>query len=401
MRILMVSTEYPPMLGGVGRYAANLTNALRRQAAEVFVVCNEKGDGDYNNVGLSPTNIYNSELLLRIVYETKPDIVHVQFEPGLYGLVMDLTNPKNSRTYIDSFYRTCNIPIVTTFHSAYGFKDWMAQAFAVKAGRYGKLGIPARIGVKAWRNFINFKAFKGINHEKLRLSHAAICFSKYLSKSIGGGHVIYHGAEPAIYPTPSKEEARRRLSLPIDKMLAVAVGFKTITKGWDILEKIEMPKDWMLVLNSSKGHYNREDFNLSFAARENIIDLQRGFLSEGELSLLLCASDCVVLPYRIASGSGVMFDALGHGLPFVASNLASFKEFADLGLGLIVKRRSPNAFSDAIEMLGQDYDSYFTRVNKFRKDITWRHVARQHIDLYSDAISERNKRMDIHQNHLD
>src|SRR5918911_1050212 len=207
MRILMVSTEYPPMLGGVGRYTANLTNALKRQGAEVSVVCNEKGHGEYNNLGLSPTNIANSELLLRIVHDTKPDVVHVQFEPGLYGLIMDLADPRNSRTYVDSFYRNCNTPIVTTFHSAYGFKDWMSQALAVKSGRYGKLGIPARIAVKAWRNFINFKAFREINREKLRLSRAAICFSKYLSQAVGGGNVIYHGAEPAIYPIPSKQEA--------------------------------------------------------------------------------------------------------------------------------------------------------------------------------------------------
>jgi hypothetical protein len=29
-RILMVSTEYPPMQGGVGRYTFNLTKALRK-----------------------------------------------------------------------------------------------------------------------------------------------------------------------------------------------------------------------------------------------------------------------------------------------------------------------------------------------------------------------------------
>jgi glycosyltransferase involved in cell wall biosynthesis len=304
---------------------------------------------------------------------------------------MDLADPRNSRTYVDSFYRNCNTPIVTTFHSAYGFKDWMSQALAVKSGRYGKLGIPARIAVKAWRNFINFKAFREINREKLRLSRAAICFSKYLSQAVGGGNVIYHGAEPAIYPIPSKQEARVRLSLPRDKMLAVAIGFRTIAKGWDILDKIEMPKDWMLVLNSSKGHYNTEELSLSFADRENIIDLQKGFMGDEELSLLLCASDCVMLPYRIASGSGVMFDALAHGLPFVASNLASFKEFAGLGLGLTVKKRNPRAFSDAIQKLGHDYDSYSARVDVFRKHITWSHVARQHIELYEGAIRDSNK----------
>ena len=40
MKVLMVSTEYPPMRGGVGRYSANLVQALRKtgDGIEVDVV---------------------------------------------------------------------------------------------------------------------------------------------------------------------------------------------------------------------------------------------------------------------------------------------------------------------------------------------------------------------------
>lgn len=46
-RILMVSTEYHPMQGGVGRYTENLTISLRKEGLEVYVLCNEKGNGNY------------------------------------------------------------------------------------------------------------------------------------------------------------------------------------------------------------------------------------------------------------------------------------------------------------------------------------------------------------------
>ena len=65
----------------------------------------------------------------------------------------------------------------------------------------------------------------------------------------------------------------------------------------------------------------------------NIIILQRDFLSEEDLALLFCASDAIVLPYKVSSGSGVMFDALAHGLPFVATDLEFFKEFSAKGVG--------------------------------------------------------------------
>src|SRR5688572_32630372 len=69
MKILMVSTEYPPMRGGVGRYGANLVQALRERGTgiEVDVVCNEDGEGNFK--GISPSNERNSDVLLKIVEE--------------------------------------------------------------------------------------------------------------------------------------------------------------------------------------------------------------------------------------------------------------------------------------------------------------------------------------------
>ena len=76
MKVLMVSTEYPPMRGGVGRYTAKLVQALRNtaQGIEVDVVCNEDGSGEFR--GISPSNERNSDVILKIVEESQPDILH-------------------------------------------------------------------------------------------------------------------------------------------------------------------------------------------------------------------------------------------------------------------------------------------------------------------------------------
>jgi glycosyltransferase involved in cell wall biosynthesis len=401
MKILMVSTEYPPMRGGVGRYTSKLVEALRKIGGiEAEVVCNEDGHGEFE--GISPTNERNSDVLLKIVEkEARPDIVHIQFEPGLYGLILNSRNPWASQTFIDSFYRRCKVPIITTFHSAYTLREWMGQAMIVKRqGRTGRVGIPARAAIKAWKHLVNYKAFHNINKEKLKLSYAGISFSKYMADRIGGGHVIYHGAEPAILPSIPKAKAREIFSLPQDKMIAVAIGFSTATKGWDILTKVDMPNGWMLVLNSSKGHFNKENsvYAAQYGGRSNssstnfnykIIDLHRGFLTEEELSMLLYASDLVMLPYKITSGSGVMFDSLAHGLPFVASNLRFFKEFADMGLG-IVCNRDMQSFEQAIGNLAMAYDEFKTRVEQFRSNLRWDNVAQKHVEFFLELISQQN-----------
>ena len=400
MQVLMVSTEYPPMPGGVGRYTSNLTNELRKAGLDVYVVCDEKGDGQYS--GISPKNPHNSDVLLKIVNDLKPDIVHVQFEPGLYGLILDPLDPKKSGTYIDAFYTKCKIPIVTTFHTGYSLGQWISQASLIKkSGRIGKLGIPARALVRFWKYFLNYRAFNNLNKEKLTMSAAGIVFSHYMSERLGnntndagsnGGkcHVIYHGSEPAISSSLNKKEAREKFSLPQEQeyRIALALGFRTATKGWDILGKMKMPDGWTLVVNSSKGHYSTENLDLKWEKADNILDLQRGFLSEEELSILFYASDAVILPYKVTAGSGVMFDALAHGLPFIATDLEFFREFASQGLGITVKR-NPHAFSRGIKKLDRNYFNYAETVDAFKQKLKWNFVARQHSQLYYSTTAAR------------
>jgi glycosyltransferase involved in cell wall biosynthesis len=401
MKLLMVSTEYPPMPGGVGRYTANLTSELRKAGLDVYVVCDEKGDGQYS--GLSPKNPHNSDVLLKIVNDLNPDVVHVQFEPGLYGLIMDPLDPKKSGTYIDSFYTKCKIPIVTTFHTGFSLGQWINQASLIKkSGRIGKLGIPARALVRFWKYFLNYQAFINLNKEKLRMSRAGIVFSHYMSERLGAStnnddgsdgnrcHVIYHGSEPAIYPPLNKKEAREKFSLPSEQGLRIALahGFRTAIKGWDILEKMKMPDGWTLVVNSSKGHYSTENLDLTWQKADNVLDLQRGFLSEEELSTLFYACDAAILPYKVTAGSGVMFDALAHGLPFIATDLDFFREFAAKGLGITAKR-NPHEFSKGIKKLDRNYFKYAESVDAFKQNLKWNFVARQHSQLYYSTIDTR------------
>jgi glycosyltransferase involved in cell wall biosynthesis len=412
MRILMVSSEYPPMKGGIGRYTSNLTQALRnanfnggkingqirQDAIEVYVICDYDGNGQFS--GINPRNSQNSQILLNTVERVKPDIVHVQFEPGLYGLEMGLSGSKRIVTNIDSFYLRCPVPLVTTFHSSYTLRQWMGQTLVVKrTGKTGNFGVPARAAVRLWKHFINYKAFINLNKQKLQQSRAGIVFSNQMCELLGGGEVIYHGAEPSFNISPSKEQSRSYFSLNSlgdtnhNLRIALAVGFKTILKGWDIIEKMSVPDNWIIVTNSSKGYYSIEDQNLrgnkmreSRLTKNKIVDLQMGFLSDEDLTRLFYASDAVLLPYKITSGSGVMFDALAHGLPFISTDLDFFKEFSNQGLGITVKRK-PAEFTRGLELLDKNYTSYAKAVRNFKGKLDWGHVAEEHLKIYNHATN--------------
>jgi glycosyltransferase involved in cell wall biosynthesis len=259
-----------------------------------------------------------------------------------------------------------------------------------KTGRMGLIGLPMRALLRLWKYSLNYHGFNEVYKDKLRKSKASIVFSDYTSKRFGGRcQVIYHGSEPAIdCKSSNKIEARKNLSIPMgakDERIVLSVGFTTEGKGWDILKRLSMPKGWKLVTNSSKGYFNKENIQLDLHETKNAIDLQRGYLSEKELSMLFCASDAVILPYRSTSSSGVMFDALAHGLPFVSTDLDFFKEFAAQGLGISVKRDA-SEFSRALDTLAGNYDRFAETVETFRKKIKWDAVASKHSDLYNRVL---------------
>ena len=419
LKILMVSTEFPPIPGGVGRYTKNLTDGLKKLGVKVSVLCNEKGGGDY--IGINPKNENNSKIILDVIDEYDPDLVHIQLEHGLYGLKMDHINPNKLSTNIDEFYKECKIPIITTFHSAYPLRQWMELSKHAHLLNRNIITFPINLTKQIsdyWKRFINYRSFNSANKQKMQMSQANIAFSNYLTKlisenenvtkdekSLNNFSVIYHGAEPNLIKHVKKREARGAFSLPLNRKIALFFGFMTHTKGWDILNDLDIPNDWKVIINQSENLFNlskplpindqnvrkiNHHTEIKNLQNGKIINLNRGFLTDEELSMLFYACDIIVLPYTVTSGSGVMFDALAHGLPFIATDLGFFKEFADKGLGIVVKRR-PNEFAKAIKKLESEYLQYTQRIEMFNNELTWDNVALQHFDLYSKVLGKNNK----------
>ena len=363
-----------------------LVDTLRSEGLQVFVVCNKHGKGDFN--GISPNNQDNSKVLLNIVKEIEPDVVHVQYEHGLYGIHLDPINPRKTQTNIEFFYRECKVPIVTTFHSAYTFTQWMRLVVPLNNRMFGRLGTFLRMVYDYWTHLLNYSSFNLLNKRKIGSNKVGVVFSKYLASIIPGSTLIYHGAEPGISAPLNRNETRKMFSLPEHTNIALAVGFMTATKGWDVIGKMKVPKGWKVVINTSRNHYGREKLNNRFE-NQGVINLNRGFLSDTELSLLFYCADALILPYKVASGSGVMHDGLAHGLPFISSKLEFFKEFSRMGLGIMVDR-NPVEFSQALLKLEMDYKQYKDAVMNIRKDLLWKEVANKHILLYNSIIDRPN-----------
>jgi glycosyltransferase involved in cell wall biosynthesis len=414
MKVLVVSGEYPPMKGGVGRYTLNLVHALAKKP-DVEVSVAVGGDAAAPLIS-DPTqdtnpaiNLYcgiirkgdkrNSDRILQIVSEIKPDVVNIQYERGLYEVDTTIRHTFWRLVHgstLDRFYKMCPVPTVSTLHTVFPHDEYSAyikDRALRKEGRFGFLPQPLRAAIRRWV----MKQRYDLLLQVVNQSDGVISPARTLQEVVRRGTVIYHGAEPAIeFSSTSslmndKKEFRKGFGLPVDKMILLAFGYAGSYKGFDVLGSLDLPNGWSLAVKQTK-HERGFERPLEIGTNnntENVISLNLGYLDDTTMSKLFFACDAIIFPYKIVSISGVMFDALAHGLPFVASDLRFFKEFADMGLGIVCKRTT-KSFERSISILASEYDEYKTRVEQFRSKLRWSNIANKHIEFFSSLISRYN-----------
>jgi glycosyltransferase involved in cell wall biosynthesis len=431
MKVLVVSGEYPPMKGGVGRYTFNLVHALAKESnIDVSVAISSPAAAasappppstahattattgapaarpKSNKVTVYPGIVrkgdkQNSDHLFQLVSETNPDIVNIQYERGLYEVDTTIRHTLWRLVHgstLDRFYRKCPVPIVSTLHTVFPeeeYRSYVKDRALRKEGRFGFLPMPLRAAIRRWVMEQRYHLLL----EVVRLSDGIISPARTIKDVVKRGTVIYHGAEPNIEVSSSSSRAndkqqqqfRNELGLPTDKMLLLAFGYAGSYKGFDLLGSLRLPDGWSLVVKQTK-HERGSEKPIDVRKNEdnsNVISLHLGYLDDSTLSKLFFACDAIIFPYKVVSVSGVMFDALAHGLPFIASNLRFFKEFADMGLG-IACNRDMQSFEQAIGNLAMAYDEYKTRVEQFRSNLRWSNVAQKHVEFFLELISQWN-----------
>ncbi len=412
MKILVVSGEYPPMKGGVGRYTKNLVHAIAKKSnVEVFVAISGATAGvtsdpsqDSNNVtvyhgAVRKGDKRNSDRILQIVSEIKPDVVNIQYERGLYEVDTTIRHTFWRLAHgstLDRFYKMCPVPTVSTLHTVFPrdeYRAYIKDRALRKEGRFGFLPQPLRAAIRRWV----MKQRYDLLLQVVSQSDGVISPARTLQEVVKRGTVIYHGAEPAIElsslssPINDKKEFRKEFGLPLDKMLLLAFGYAGSYKGFDVLAELRLPYGWSLVVKQTK-HERGFEKPIELGGkneRDNVVSLNLGYLDDTTMSKLFFACDAIIFPYKIVSISGVMFDALAHGLPFIASDLRFFKEFAEMGLGIVCKRNT-QSFERSISTLALEYNEYKTRVEHFRSKLQWSNVANKHLEFFSGLISQYN-----------
>ncbi len=200
--------------------------------------------------------IKNLPLLKKEIKAFQPDVVHAHY--GLSGLMANLQR---------------RIPVVTTYHGS-DINDNKALRFSKVAMR-----------LSAWNIFVSQKT---------------LAIAKPKSKY----SLIPCGIDLSDLQLTSKEEARRRMDLDLDKKFVLFAGaFDNVVKNAFLAkESVDLLQDDQVELLELKGY------------------------SRDEVTLLMCAADAFLMTSFTEGSPQVIKEALACGCPIVSVDVGDVKE---------------------------------------------------------------------------
>lgn len=114
------------------------------------------------------------------------------------------------------------------------------------------------------------------------------------------------------------------------------------------------------------------------------------FVEDAEIPEIMRRADVVVLPYRDAEHSGVLYAALAFGKPLVLSAVGGFPEVAAQGAARLVPPEDPEALATALaELVGDEAaraELGEAAARAAAGSYSWDEAARQTLALYHDLL---------------
>lgn len=194
------------------------------------------------------------------------------------------------------------------------------------------------------------------------------------------------GARPVKHPHPAYDQfPAAKGALPREHALELLFfGFVRHYKGLDVLLRalalLGPDVDARLTVAGEfwKGSEETEALIASLGIAERV-ELVSRYLTEEEVAEYFARAHAVVLPYRDATGSGVVAVAYHYDKPVIVTRVGGLPDVVDHGeTGLVVDSESPEALARAIKRLaGTDLEAMSELVHRYKAEkLTWGGLAR-------------------------
>ncbi|HJO07877.1 MAG TPA: glycosyltransferase family 4 protein [Chloroflexota bacterium] len=382
-RVAFVTGEYPPQVGGVGDHVALLRETLEQMGVTTWVITGTTPELEVDHPRTARMmrrwGFSRMTALMRRLQEINPDVVHLQYQSGAFGL-------SAAANLIPRFIRMGRVEAktVTTLHdlrTPYVFpKAGMLRRFLVRRTAKDSDGVI----------FVSPEDARELMKQDLPIGEVSLLDSTVAS-------VIPVG--PTILPVgigDDREALRAELGLPPRAFIVGHIGFRQRNKGMRVLgdalrQTQQLQGDLVLALIGSgepPGDGRRHDRG---ERTDNIGQWQvveSGWLEPTGMSHWLQCCDLCVLPFAdgLSLRRSTFMSAIAHGLPVVTTRPA--QSFPGLESGenvILVPPGDATSLSYAISQFAGSvpmHHDYGERVRQLSERFSWEANAGATLALY-------------------
>jgi glycosyltransferase involved in cell wall biosynthesis len=206
-------------------------------------------------------------------------------------------------------------------------------------------------------------------------------------------HVIHHGAFdyltrlPEEKPLPAELEGAEGPVILFFGLLRPYKGVDTLLEAFRRVEGAEL---WIV----GNPRMDVEPLRRLAAEAPGRVRFLTRFVEDAEIPSLMRRADVVVLPYRDAEHSGVLYAALAFGKPLVLSAVGGFPEVAEQGAAGLVPPEDPAALAAALsELVGEEAarrELGEAAARAASGAYSWDEAARKTLALYGELLEARS-----------
>lgn len=344
---------------GIGRYTANLLDALRRYAPEVEALL--LGDGVPASLS-TPSRIWHEQIgLVRLAQRAAPDVLH------LTGFAAPLR---------------AGFPVVLTVHDLIGV---LFPSHFPPVSRF------------YWSRYLPFtlRFAARLIADSDRTRDDIVHLTRYPAHRI---HVIPPGRDERFRPASASELNAARAALNLPNRYFLFVGTLEPRKGIDTLvaayARVAAELPHQLVIAGKPGwHWEALTTQIQRLGLEARIRLLN-YVEEKHLPALYTLAEALVFPSRYEGFGLPPLEAMACGTPVIASNSSSLPEV--LGeAGLLVPPDDVAGFAAAMRRLTAEA----ALASRLREQglaraltFTWERTARRMAAVYAETLCDAHQR---------
>lgn len=206
--------------------------------------------------------------------------------------------------------------------------------------------------------------------------------------------VIGNGYNPAIFFPRDPLECRKKLGIPLDKMIYVSVGMLKPVKGFasliDAYGKLKRSGiDFAAYIIGEGEDRVKLEAQIKMNRLDNAVFLAGAFPHE-QIPYWMSAADYIVVSSVNEGWPCVVVESIACGTPVLATPVGGIPEIITPECGFLSAGIESDALADMIlKSISLEY--LRSRIVRFAKHFTWETIVEQISDVYEEVLAENRR----------